>query len=311
MTQRLLTRLAAALPPLFGATLIAFLLGVLAPGDPVLLALDQSGDGRVSPEAIATLRAAWGLDQPLPLQYFSWMGRVLRGDLGVSYVSGEPVGSELLQRLGPTLILAGSATALAALLGISAGVICALKADTWIDAALSRSSVVLASLPGYLLAILLIAWFAEGLRLVPTSGYGTPAHLLLPALALAVGEGARLLRLTRVQFIDVLAHDYVRTARAKGLAASVVAWRHALPNALIPVITSLGLYLGAILGGAAIVEVIFAWPGIGRLAIDSIRRQDYPVVQGFVLLTAAVYVVLNLLVDFCYGLLDPRIRSSY
>lgn len=310
MSSYLRKQLLSALPVLLGATLIAFGLGVLAPGDPALLALDQGGDGQPSAAAVAALRAEWGLDQPLPVQYFNWLGRVLRGDLGTSYFTGEPVSNELLRRLGPTLVLAASATLLAAGVGVGAGMLCALWAGSWLDGLLRSVSVVFASLPGFLVGIIVIALFAEWLQLLPTSGFGTPAHLILPAIALSLNEAARLLRLTRTQLLDVLRQDYVRTAHAKGLRGRVVALRHALPNGLINVITSLGLFLGAILGGAAIIETVFAWPGIGRLAVESIRRQDYPVVQGFVLLSAATYVLINLLVDLCYGIVDPRVRTE-
>jgi peptide/nickel transport system permease protein len=311
MSSRLiLERLLTLVPVLLGATLIAFLLGVLAPGDPAAAALDQGGDFEPDPAAVAALRAEWGLDQSLPMQYANWLGRVLQGDLGVSYFSRRPVLDELFQRLGPTLLLAFSAAGLSALVGIGAGVACALWAGSWLDSLLRNASVMFASLPGFLTSIVLIALFAEWLRLTPTSGYGTLSHLLLPALALSVGESARLLRLTRTQLVETLRQDYVRTARAKGLRERVVALRHALPNGLVNVVTSLGLYLGAILGGAAIIETIFAWPGIGQLAIESIRRQDYPVAQGFVLFSAAIYVAINLLVDLLYGVIDPRTRSQ-
>lgn len=306
----LLRRLLAVLPTLLGASLIAFVVGVLAPGDPAEAALNQGGDLVPSPAAVAALRSQWGLDQPLPVQYLTWLGRVVRGNLGVSYFSDRPVLDELLQRLGATLVLALSATTLSACLGISAGMFCALWAGSWFDGLLRTSSVILASLPGFLTGIILIALLAEWLRLVPTSGYGTPAHLLLPALALSIGESARLLRLTRTQFIEILRQDYIRTARARGLHERVMFLRHALPNVLVNVISSLGLYLGAILGGVAIIETIFAWPGIGRLAVESIRRQDYPVAQGFVLFSAGVYAGVNLLVDLLYGCIDPRVRSN-
>ncbi len=303
LTQRLLL----ALPALLGATMIAFALGVIAPGDPALAALSSGGDFEPSQEAVDALRAEWGLDQPLPLQYLNWLGRVCRGDLGTSYFSNEPVSEVLGRGLVATLLLALSATTVSSILGVGLGVICALWAGSWADRLFRIGSVGLASLPSFLVGIILIAWFAEGWRLIPTSGYGTPAHLILPVIALSIGEAARLLRLTRTQMIEVLTQDYVRTARSKGLPQRITIIRHALPNVLINVLTAIGLHLGAILGGAAIIETIFAWPGIGRLAVESIRRQDYPVAQGFVLFSAAIFVVVNLVVDMLYGLIDPRV----
>lgn len=303
-----LRRLLAILPALLGTTAIAFALGFLAPGDPAVEALSQGPYDTPDPQAVAALRREWGLDQPVPVQYVKWLTRSLRGDLGVSYFSRRPVAEELLRRLPATLLLAFSATGLATLIGISAGLVAALRAEGWVDRGLRLGSVILASLPGFLTGIILIALFAEHLRILPTSGYGRLAHLILPTLALSIGESARLLRLTRTQLLDVLGQEYIRTARGKGLTFLAVAVRHALPNTLINVLTALGLHLGEILGGAAIIETIFAWPGIGRLAVESISRRDYPVVQGFVLLTGGLFIITNLLVDLLYRALDPRVE---
>jgi peptide/nickel transport system permease protein len=309
-SARLLGRLLAAIVALLGASLIAFALGVIAPGDPAVAALSQGGDVIPSAEAIAALRAEWGLDQPLHVQYLSWLGRVLQGDLGTSYFSGEPVLVELGRRLGATLLLAISATLVATVLGVGMGVICVLWRDSLLDMVLRNVSVLLASLPGFLIGIFFIALFAEILQLVPTSGYGTPAHLVLPTLALSLGETARLLRLTRTQLIDEVQRNYMVTARAKGRTRTAAILRHALPNTLINVLTSLGLYVGEIIGGAAIIETIFAWPGLGQLAVDAIRQQDVPVAQGVVLLSASIYVSVHLLVDVLYGVIDPRFRRG-
>lgn len=304
----LVRRLLAAIPALLGATLIAFVLGVIAPGDPALEALSQGPADAPNPAEVAALRAEWGLDQPLPIQYVNWLGRVLRGDLGVSYSNNLSVTQELADRVVATLILAFSATAVATVVGVSMGIVAALWADRWPDWTLRLSSVTLASMPSFLTGILLIALLAENLPFIPTSGYGTPAHLILPVIALSLGEAARLLRLTRTQVIEILQQDFIRTARAKGLNQKLVAVRHALPNAMLNIATASGLFLGAILGGSAIIETVFAWPGIGRLAIEAISQRDYPMVQGFVLFSAAIYIGVNLLIDLLYGSIDPRAR---
>ena len=309
MTARTtIRRLLAMIPALIGASVIAFALGVMAPGDPAYMALSQSAMGEPRPEAVQELRQKWGLDDPVPVQYVKWLGRVLRGDLGVSYYSGYAVTDELLQRLPATVLLATVATTLAVVVGVLTGVFAALFAGSSVDGLLRVSTVLVASLPGFLIGLLLILVFAEVLGVLPTSGYGTWSHVLLPSATLATGPAAQLLRVTRTQMIDVLRQDFMRTARSKGLHPSVVAIRHGLQNALINVLTVVGLYLAAILGGAAIIETVFAWPGIGRLAIESITRRDYPVVQGFVLMTALIYVLVNFAVDTLYSVIDPRVR---
>jgi len=304
----LVRRLLAGVLALLGATLIAFALGVIAPGDPAVQALRQGPFDEPDPLAVLELRHRWGLDRPLPLQYLHWLGRLSRGDLGVSYSTRERVITELGRRLPATLLLAVTATALAAVLGVAGGLVCARWAGGPLDALLRTLSGIVASLPVFLTGMLLIVVFAEQLRALPTSGYGSLAQLVLPALALGLGEAARLLRLTRTQLVDELARDYVRTARAKGLARGRVALRHALPNVLLNVTTAVGLHFGAILGGAAVVETVFAWPGIGRLSVESVFRRDYPVVQGLVVLSAALYIAVNLIVDLLYSVVDPRLR---
>ncbi len=304
----LLRRLIAMLPTLLGATLIAFVLGVVAPGDPAVEALSQGPADMPAPEEVAALRAEWGLDQPLPVQYVRWLGRVLRGDLGRSYFDDQPISEELARRLPATILLACAATLLAVLAGVGAGIVAALDQGGWLDEMLRVGSVVVASIPGFLTGLLLIAFLAEPIPFIPTSGYGRPIHLLLPVIALSVGEAARLLRLTRTQLIEILQQDFARTARAKGLTGRLVTLRHALPNVLLNIATAGGLFLGAILGGSAIIETVFAWPGIGSLAVQAITRRDYPMVQGFVLFSAAIYIGVNLLVDLSYSLIDPRAR---
>jgi peptide/nickel transport system permease protein len=305
VVRRLLT-----LPALlFGISIISFTLLNLAPGDPadILLRLQQPGT-EPPREAVLALRHQLRLDDPLPLRYGRWLLLAMRGDLGVSYRSGKPIVQELWQRLPPTLLLAGASLALAASIGIPLGIMAAVWHGSLPDG-LSRLLALLGAIvPSYVLALLLILLFAVRLGWLPAVGYGSPKHLILPAVALAGGVSAQLMRLTRANLLEVLQQDYVRTARAKGLRERVVIVVHALKNALLPVVTALGISLGHLLGGAVIVETIFGWPGIGKYAVDAIFLRDYPVIQGFVLYMAIVFLLVNLAVDLTYRRLDPRLH---
>jgi peptide/nickel transport system permease protein len=294
---------------LFGISIISFTLLNLAPGDPadILLRLQQPGT-EPPREAVLALRHQLHLDDPLPLRYGRWLLLAMRGDLGVSYRSGKPIVKELWQRLPATLLLAGASLALAASIGIPLGIMAAVWRGSLPDG-LSRLLALLgAVVPSYVLALLLILLFAVRLGWLPATGYGSPKHLILPAVALAGGVSAQLMRLTRANLLEVLQQDYVRTARAKGMREDVVVMGHALKNALLPVVTVLGLSLGHLLGGAVMVEIIFGWPGIGKYAIDAIFLRDYPVIQGFVLYMAIIFLLVNLAVDISYRRLDPRLH---
>jgi peptide/nickel transport system permease protein len=294
---------------LFGISLISFTLLNLAPGDPagILLRLQQPGT-EPPREAVLALRQELGLNDPLPLRYGRWLLGALQGNLGKSYRSGEAVTAELAQRLPATLLLAGTSLTLATLVGIPLGVFAAVWRGSPVDG-LSRLLALLgAAVPSYLLALLLVLVFGVTLQWLPTIGYGSLPQLVLPALALAAGSSAQLMRLTRASMLEVVQQDYVRTARAKGMGERRVIWFHALKNALLPVITVLGVNLGYLLGGTVIVETIFSWPGVGKYAIDSIFQRDYPVIQGFVLYMAVIFLVVNLLVDVTYRWLDPRLH---
>jgi peptide/nickel transport system permease protein len=308
--QTYLTRRLFTLPLLlFGISVISFALLNLAPGNPagILLRLQQPGT-EPPREAVLALRQELGLDDPLPLRYGRWLLRALRGDLGKSYRSGEAVTAELVQRLPATLMLAGTSLGLAMLIGIPSGVFAAVWRGSPLDG-LSRLLALLgAAVPSYLLALLLILVFAVTLHWLPTIGYGSLQQLVLPALALAAGSSAQLMRLTRASMLEVVQQDYVRTARAKGLKERRVIGVHALKNALLPVVTVLGMNLGHLLGGTVIVETIFSWPGVGKYAIDAIFLRDYPVIQGFVLYMAVIFLLVNLLVDMTYRWLDPRLH---
>jgi peptide/nickel transport system permease protein len=294
---------------LFGISVISFALLNLAPGDPagILLRLQQPGT-EPPREAVLALRQELRLDDPLPLRYGRWLLGALRGDLGKSYRSGKPVTAELVQRLPATLMLAGASLALAVLIGIPLGVFAAVRPGSPVDG-LSRLLALLgAAVPSYLLALLLILVFAVTLHWLPAIGYGGLRQLVLPALALAAGSSAQLMRLTRASMLEVVQQDYVRTARAKGMRERRVISVHALKNALLPVVTVLGMNTGHLLGGTVIVETIFGWPGVGKYAIDAIFLRDYPVIQGFVLYMAVIFLLVNLMVDMTYRWLDPRLH---
>lgn len=305
VTRRLLT-----LPVLLcGISIISFALLNLAPGDPadILLRLQQPGT-EPPPEAVLAFRQQLRLDDPLAMRYGRWLLGAMQGDLGVSYRSGKSIVNELWQRLPATLMLTGGSLVLAVSMGIPVGIIAAVWRNSWLDG-LSRLLALLgAVVPSYVLALLLMLLFAVQLGWLPAIGYGSPKHLILPAVALAAGVSAQLMRLTRASLLEVLNQDYVRTARAKGVSEGVVIVVHALKNALLPVITVLGISLGHLLGGAVIVETIFGWPGVGKYAVDAIFLRDHPVIQGFVLYTALIFVLVNLAVDITYRRLDPRLH---
>jgi peptide/nickel transport system permease protein len=302
-------RILSLLPVWVGISLLAFALVNLAPGDPAqLILLRQTGE-LPTEEAVQRLREQLGLDDPFPVRYGRWLADAARGDLGTSLRTGEAVLQALLDRFPATLLLAVAALLLGLLIGIPLGTLAAARRDSGFDHA-SRIGVLLgASIPNFWLGYLFILLFAVGLGWLPVAGWGSWQHLVLPALTLAVGGIAGLTRLTRSTVIEELQADYVRTARAKGLPERAVV-RHALRNALNPIVTLTGVRFGRLLAGAVVVETVFAWPGIGKLVVDAIYDRDYPTIQGFVLFTGTVFVLLNLLVDLGYAWLDPRVRLT-
>jgi ABC-type dipeptide/oligopeptide/nickel transport system permease component len=311
MTAYVLRRLALMVPVALLVTVICFTLLRLSPGDPVLAYAGEERD----PASLAQLRHSLGLDQPLPAQYAAWLSRAVRGDLGRSIRTRQPVGEAILERLPATLELGGAALILSVTVALVVGTLSALKRNSAVDLLATGFTLAGVSLPGFFLGILLILIFALVLRLFPPGGYvpfvedpaGNLRRLVLPAVTIATASLAVNLRQVRSSLLDVLDQDYVRTARAKGLRESGVIGGHALKNALIPVITLVGLQVGAIIEGALITETIFFWPGVGRLAVDSINGRDYPVVQAIVLLSALSFMASTLLVDVLYAWLDPRI----
>ena len=305
-----LARRLSTLPLLLvGISLINFLLLNYAPGDAAEITLRRQNGGVTPPrEAVAALRQKLGLDDALPVRYARWVSGAVRGDLGDSYRTGNSIAAELGRRLSATLLLASVALALAVAGGIPLGVLAAVRRGSWVDTACRLLALTGAAVPSYVIAPALMLLIAVQLDWLPAIGYGSPKNLVLPALALSFGTMAQLMRLTRASVLEVLDQDYMRTARAKGLTESVIVWRHGLKNALLPVVTVLGTSTGYLLGGAVIIETIFGWPGVGQFVVVGISQRDYPVVQGFVLYMAVIFLVVNLAVDISYRLLDPRLH---
>ena len=304
LRRYLAERLAAAVVTLLGVSLIVFLMVRVLPGDPARVIAGVLA----SEEEVGRLRSQLELDRSLPVQYGSFLLRLARGNLGVSARTSEPVTRELLGRLPRTVELAVVSSAIATAIGIAAGVAAAACPYSMFDYLLSVVTLSGVSMPVYWLGLVLIIVFAIDLNWLPAAGAEEPASIVLPALTLGAFSMALIARMTRSSVLEVLGQDYVRTARAKGLAERAVLWRHALGNALVPIITAVGLQFGALLGGAVLTESVFGWPGLGLLLIDSIFARDYPVVQGIVLTFSALFTLTNLLVDLLYAYVDPRIH---
>ncbi len=308
MIPFVLRRLVGTIPVLFGVTLIAFTLTYLLPGDP---ARALAGE-RYREEDLARVRQEFGLDRPMPVQYLGYLGRLVQGDLGNSFATGRPVASELAERFPRTLLLAIAAMGLASLLGVGLGTLAAWRRGSWLDRAAMTFALGGISLPVFVSAILLLWLFALQLRWVPPSGWITtdPRAIILPAVTLGIRSAAIVARMTRAQMIEVLEEDYIRTGRAKGVSETGVLLRHALRNALVPVITLVGLDFGSYLSGSVLTESIFAWPGVGQYALTAILRRDFPAIQGTILFLAMIFLLVNLVVDILYGVIDPRIRRA-
>ncbi|MBS3933388.1 MAG: ABC transporter permease [Truepera sp.] len=297
-------RLIAMAPIVLGVTIVVFSILHLAPGDPTTIMLGE----HATPEAIAALRERLGLDDPIPVQYFRWLSGVVRGDLGRSIYTRQPVMEMIWQRLPATLELTFTAMLLALLIAIPVGIISATKQYSTFDHAGMLGALFGISMPSFWQGLMMIYIFSFVLGWTPISGRGTISHLILPAIVLGTGQAALIARLTRSSMLEVIRQDYVRTARAKGLAERLVISKHALKNALIPVVTIVALQLPVLFGGAVITETVFAWPGMGRLIVESIFVRDFPVVQAVVLITAMIVVLSNLLADILYTFLDPRVK---
>ncbi|MFT6446590.1 MAG: peptide/nickel transport system permease protein [Sulfitobacter pontiacus] len=310
----LILRVLSLLPVLFGTSVVVFFLVRLIPGDPVVALLGMEA----TDEAIDALRTKFALDQSVPAQYFNWIGSMLSGDFGRSIQSGREVLPMLLDAMLPTFWLSLAATVLSLAIAIPTGVIAATRRDSPSDFGASLFALFGLSMPSFWIGVLLILTFSIYIPILPASGYVAPsqdfgaflAHLVLPMITLGTALAASVMRMTRATMLEVLDADFVRTARAKGLPRRLVIWRHAFGNAKIPIITLLGIQFGQLLGGVVITETVFSWPGIGKITVDAIFARDYPVVQGAVLLTAGLFVLINLATDLLYAVIDPRLRVS-
>jgi len=299
-------RVLASVPTLWGVATVVFVMARLLPGDPARVIAGVLA----SPEDVERIRQSMGLDKPLLVQYGTFLGSLLRLNLGVSAHTNAPVVEEIGSRLPYTIELAMVALVLAVTVGLLAGVAAAIRRNTMLDLLISSFSVFGVSMPVYWLGLMMIIVFAIDFHLLPAAGADDPASILMPAVTLALFSLGLIARMTRSSMLEVLGQDYVRTARAKGAPFRSVVFRHALRNALLPIMTVIGLQFGALLGGAVVTETVFAWPGVGRLLIDSIFFRDYPVVQGLVLMFGTTFVVINLLVDLLYAYVDPRIHYT-
>lgn len=299
-------RLIQIIPVLIGITLVAFLAFYLSPGDPVSLMLGEAATADVAQRISARL----GLDQPAWMQYLMFLGRLLQGDLGTSYLSRLPVTVTLMPALWATFKLTGAALLLAIAIGVPIGIIAAIRRGSFLDYALMSVSIAGISAPIFWIGIVLVYLFALQLRWLPTGGADAPFAIVLPMLTLGIYSAATLARMTRSCMLEVLGQDYVRTARAKGLRESMVYLKHALRNAAIPIVTTIGLQFGNLMGGSILTETVFAWPGIGRVVVQAVFQRDAPVVQGGIVLIGTMFCLINLVVDLLYAKLDPSVRYA-
>ena len=306
MLTFLLKRLLGLLPTLLIVSILVFLFVHLLPGDPARLAAGQDADA----QTVALVRTELGLDRPVPEQFVRYFANLARGDLGVSIRTRRPVSTEIGERFLPTLLLTLTSMAWAVAFGLVIGIVSAVYRNEWPDRVGMTLAVSGISFPAFALGILLMQIFSVELGWLPTVGADTWRHYVLPSLTLGAAVAAVMARFTRAAFVEVIGEDFVRTARAKGLKERVVIAKHCLRNALIPVVTMMGLQFGFLLGGSIVVEAVFNWPGIGRLLVDAVNQRDYPVIQALVLLFSLEFILINLVVDVLYGLINPTIRYS-
>ena len=311
-------RILVSIPTLLGITILAFGALALAPGDPITSRIDPELLARISQEQLDTLRHELGLDQPVPVRYVIWLGGIIQGDLGYSVVNNRPVADDLSARLGPTLLLMGVSMVVGIVLGILLGVVAGLRQYSWVDYLTTSFSVSFIAIPGFVVGLVLIYFLGATLKVLPTSGMmtlGKPfsvadlaGHMVMPVLILALHLAAQIARYTRASILEVIGSDYVTTARAKGLQGRVILWRHAFRNALIPIITIVGLTLPDLVAGAVITEALFGWPGMGQLAVKAAAGRDPALMMGVILVVATGVLIANLLTDIAYGMADPRVR---
>lgn len=307
MTAYLIKRIAAGLLTIWVTTVVVTMLIHVVPGDPVRIMYAQSQG--TTPEQLEQVRRSLGLDRPLYEQYWMFMKRALQGDLGKTIRGEQPVLGLILTRLPNTLILAATSLFIAAVIGLCLGFLAAYKRGTWIDITAMITAIVGVSIPHFWLGLMLLFFFSLTLGWLPVAG-GDWRSLILPAMTLGLANAAVIARLTRSSMIDIFDQDFVRTARAKGLPKAMVLYRHALRAGLVPIVSMMGLQFAYMMGGAIVVENVFAWNGIGRLAIEAVFARDYPLIQGFILVFACVVVIVSLVIDLLYALLDPRIRYN-
>jgi len=305
MLQFVARRILVAIPVLFGVSLLAFSIIRLIPGDPAQVMLFGS---QATPQQMQKLRVELGLTEPYPVQYAIYLSHLVHGDLGKSFITGQPVATEIENRFPDTLRLTIASMIVAVVVGVSLGIVAGVWPNTWVDHLATGISVLGVAIPYFWLALILVLFFAVDVHWFPSLGEGSPTAIVLPAISLGYGFAAIITRLLRNNLIDVYQTHYVLVAKAKGLSRWQVLRRHALKNALIPVVTILGLQFGNLLSGAVAVEVIFGRPGIGNYLVQAIEAKDIPTVQGIMLFIAVIYILINMLVDISYGLLDPRIR---
>ena len=300
------TRLLILFPFLIGLTVLAFALGVLSPGDPALAVLTMDGSAEPTAEELSAMRSRLGLDRPYAVQYVSWLAHVLTGDLGISYLTHKPVLSELMAHLPVTFHLAIWAMGWVLLLGIPSGLWVARRKNSRAEMGIRLLSLFFISVPSFWLAILLMLLLSEEWQILPSSGYGSWRQMIMPSFVLAAGTAAATLRLEQTAILEVMEKPFILTERAKGLPMSYIERYHVLPNALMPVITMVGTYFGSILGGSVIVENLFSFPGLGSYVLSAIWGRDYPVIQGYVLVSGTIFIFFNYLVDLSYYVLSPK-----
>lgn len=300
-------RLFALLPILFGVSLITFLLMVIAPGDPAEMKLLAQGV-TVSDAVLNQVREEMGLNQPVVIQYLKWLVNLLRGDMGISYVDHLPVFHKLVEAMKNTLILAVSAMFFTLVISIPLGILCAVYQNRWVDYLIRFISFLGASVPNFILSLFLIYFFAMKLNVLPVLASNSFQGLILPTLSLVIIMSSRYIRQIRAAFLDELSKEYVLGLRSRGVRESVILYKNVLKNSMITIVTLVGLSFGSLLGGAAVIETIFVWRGMGKLVVDAIGARDYPVIQGFVVWMALSYVIINLITDISYGFLDPRVK---
>ncbi len=307
MIKFIIKRIVLLIPVIIGVSLIVFILMQLTPGDPAQIILGP----QASLEDIENLRNSMGLNKPLYIQFFSFLKGIVTLNLGISYKDSQPVITKILTAFPYTAQLTLAAIIVSICIGLPIGIISATKQYSIFDKVSTVGALIGFSTPNFWLSIMLILVFAVNLKMFPVSGSGGINYLILPAIALGTQPAAIITRMTRSSMLEVLSQDYIRTAKAKGLPNKVVIFKHALKNALIPVITVIGLQIGLMFGGAILTETVFAWPGVGRLMIDAIRAKDIPVVQGGVIFTACMVVIVNMIVDILYAYVDPRVKAQY